>query len=57
MSYDTPDWWQAVGSEVVGHGPCARCGADPARGFASISDADGERWYCHDDDADCYTTA
>lgn len=38
-------------------GPCALCGADPARGFASITVADVERWYCHDDDADCYADA
>lgn len=31
-------------------GPCARCGHDPACGFASI---DGD-WLCHDDDHSCY---
>lgn len=31
-------------------GPCARCGHDPACGFASV---DGD-WLCHDDDHSCY---
>lgn len=37
-------------------GPCARCGQDPAEGFASIwTAATGERWYCHGDDGpSCY---
>jgi hypothetical protein len=38
-------------------GPCAACGHDPACGFASVSIGDDERWYCHDDDCDCYSTA
>lgn len=35
-------------------GPCASCNHAPACGFASISDADGEKWYCHGDGHSCY---
>ena len=27
--------------------PCARCGRDPAAGYASIIRDGKERWYCH----------
>lgn len=44
--------------EVTGPGPCARCGKDPAEGFASTWNAtDGEQWLCHGDDDEsptCY---
>jgi hypothetical protein len=37
-----------------GLGPCKRCGADPAQGWAQI----GDDWYCHPDDGpDCYFEA
>lgn len=36
-----------------GLGPCARCGINPARGWAQI----GDDWYCHPDFGDsCYQT-
>lgn len=45
--------------ETHGGGPCARCGADPANGFASIySDRRGTEWLCHPDNPDlpdCYS--
>lgn len=43
--------------------PCAVCGRDPARGFASMWTRDtGEQVYCHDstddqDEASCYERA
>lgn len=46
---------------ITAPGPCARCGRNPALGFASMSAGDGPMlWYCHTDDpdaGDCYTAA
>ena len=34
---------------------CARCGKDPADGFASIYQDGEEQWFCHDDEGEsCY---
>jgi hypothetical protein len=38
--------------ELHGGGPCARCGHDPACGFAQVNDD----WLCHTDDHTCYAT-
>jgi hypothetical protein len=42
--------------ELHAPGPCALCGTDPAKGFASVND----EWFCHGDfdpDPTCYMRA
>lgn len=53
--------WERPLRTVTAKGPCARCGKNPAAGYASTwSQADGEKWYCHGDDDEsptCYEQA
>lgn len=45
------DYWSAL----VEDRPCARCGANPALGYASVSFGGVELWYCHPDEGtSCY---
>ncbi len=52
-AYNAAASGSGTGDEDENVGPCARCGHDPACGFASVN---GD-WLCHDDDHSCYFDA